>query len=129
MRKNVEGAEFFLPVSMIVRAAGYAAEQFRADNNLFGLERDRFIERLVFWGRMARDAGWQLDWRGMHGSRNDVACRTAAQRGDFEPLRDMFSAIVTEAIAPAARNAAWRAAEQARLAFPTTAAPVEDPHR
>lgn len=144
VRKNVEGAEFFLPVSMIARAAGHAAEQLHDDNSLYGLDRDRFIDRLayhyeqfnyvhpfregngrtqrVFWGRLARDAGWQLDWRGVHGSTNDLACRAAAQQGDFEPLRDMFSEIVTQATAPAARDAAWRAAEQARLAFPTPAA-------
>ena len=141
VRKNVEGAEFFLPVSMIGRAASYAAEELRADKDLRGLERDRFIDRLayhyeqfnyvhpfregngrtqrVFWGRVARDAGWQLDWRGVRGSTNDLACRAAAQQGDFGPLRDMFGEIVAQASAPAARDAAWRAAEQARLSFPT----------
>ncbi|NTW39880.1 MAG: cell filamentation protein Fic [Cellulomonadaceae bacterium] len=143
VRKNVEGAEFFLPVSMIGRAAGYAAEELRADNGLRGFERDRFIERLayhydqfnyvhpfregngrtqrVFWNRVARDAGWQLDWRGVHGSTNDQACRAASEQRDFGPLREMFSRIVAPAVAPAERDGAWRAAERARLSFPTPA--------
>ena len=83
VRKNVEGADWFLPVSMIGRAAGYAAEELRSDNHLRGLDRESFIERLayhydqfnyihpfregngrtqrVFWNRVGRDAGWQLD--------------------------------------------------------------------
>ncbi len=144
VRKNVEGAEFFLPVSMIDRAAGYAAEELRADNNLRGLDRDRFIDRLayhydqfnyihpfregngrtqrVLWNRVARDAGWQLDWRGVRGSTNDRASRAASEQRDFGPLREMFSGIVTKDTPPAERDAAWRAAERARLSFPTPAA-------
>ena len=82
IRKNVEGAQFFLPVSMIGRAADYAAGELRADHELRGMSRDQFIDRLayhydqfnyvhpfregngrtqrVFWNRVARDAGWQL---------------------------------------------------------------------
>lgn len=48
IRKNVEGAEYFLPVSMIGRAASYAAEELRADNALRGMDRDQFIERLAY---------------------------------------------------------------------------------
>lgn len=84
IRKNVEGAQFFLPVSMIGRAAGYAEGELR------GMSREQFIDRLayhydqfnyvhpfregngrtqrVFWNRVARDAGWQLDWREVHGA-------------------------------------------------------------
>lgn len=145
MRKPVEGAEFFLPVLLIGRAANFAAEELRADNNLRGLSRDRFIDRLayhydqfnyvhpfregngrtqrVFWSRVARDAGWQLDWRGVQGLANDRACRAASEQRDFGPLREMFGAITTKARRPTARDAAWRAAERARLSFPTSAAP------
>jgi cell filamentation protein len=143
VRKNVDGAEFFLPVSMIGRAAGYAAEELRGENSLGGMDRDGFIERLayhydqfnyihpfregngrtqrVFWNRVARDAGWQLDWRAVRGSRNDEACRAASERRDFGPLREMFDQIVTKATPTAQRNDAWRAAERARLSFPTSA--------
>lgn len=143
IRKNVEGAEYFLPVWMIGRSAGYAAEELRADNNLHGMDRDRFIGRLayhydqfnyvhpfregngrtqrVFWNRVARDAGWQLDWRGVHGTTNDEACRAASERRDFGPLREMFGKIVTRDASAAKRDAGWRAAERARLSFPTSA--------
>lgn len=143
VRKNIEGAEFFLPVSMVDRAAGYATEELRAENYLRGMDRDQFIERRayhydqvnyvhpfregngrtqrVFWNRVARDAGWQLDWRGVHGSANDRACRAASEQRDFGPLREIFRQIVTKATPPAERDAAWRAAECARLSFPTSA--------
>ncbi|MFC0456219.1 Fic/DOC family protein [Arthrobacter liuii] len=143
LRKNVEGAEHFLPVSLIGRAAAYAAEELRADNALRGLDLDRFIERLayhydqfnyvhpfregngrtqrVFWNRVARDAGWQLDWRSVQGATNDEACRAASERRDFGPLREMFEHIVTKATPAAQRDDAWRAAERARLSFPMSA--------
>ena len=143
VRKNVEGADWFLPVSMIGRAAGYATEELRSDNHLRGLDCERFVERLayhydqfnyihpfregngrtqrVFWNRVGRDAGWQLDWRGVHGSTNDMACRAASVHRDFAPLREMLGAIVTTAVPPAERDAAWRAAERARLSFPARA--------
>lgn len=142
VRKNVEGAEWFLPVSMIGRAASYAAEELRTDKHLRGLDRERFIERLayhydqfnyvhpfregngrtqrVFWNRVARDAGWQLDWRGVHGATNDQACRAASVQRDFRPLREMFGQIVTTAVPLSERDAAWRTAERARISFPTT---------
>ena len=99
IRKNSADAEFFLPVSLIERASGFVAEQLRDDNYLQGMARDQFIERLadhydepttsirsgrataarnaIFWSRVARDAGWQLDWRPVQGATNDEACRIA----------------------------------------------------
>jgi cell filamentation protein len=38
---RAEGAEFFLPVSMIDRAASFTAEELRADDALRGLDRGR----------------------------------------------------------------------------------------
>ncbi|HQD23188.1 MAG TPA: Fic family protein, partial [Arachnia sp.] len=75
----------------------------------------------VFWNRVARDAGWQLDWRGVHGSTNDQACRAASVERDFAPLREMLGAIVTTGTPAAERDAAWWAAERARLSFATRA--------
>jgi cell filamentation protein len=72
----------------------------------------------VFWNRVARDAGWQLDWRSVHGSTNDQACRTASERRDFAPLREMFEHVVTEVAPAGQRDDAWRAAERGRLSFP-----------
>ncbi|WP_285107612.1 Fic family protein [Promicromonospora sp. MEB111] len=48
IRKNVAGAEFFVPVGMIERAAGYAAEALREDGFLRGMPRERLVERLAF---------------------------------------------------------------------------------
>ena len=48
IRKNVEGAEFFLPSGMIERASAFAAGELHADGNLCGLDRERFIERLAY---------------------------------------------------------------------------------
>lgn len=116
MRKNVQGAQFFLPVSMIERAAGFSAEQLRDDKMLRGLDRDSFIERLshhydqwnyihpfregngrtqrTFWNRIARDAGWRLDWTRTTEQENVAASRAAAENEDLAPLRAMFTRVV-----------------------------------
>jgi hypothetical protein len=75
----------------------------------------------VFLNRIARDAGWQLDWRGVRGEVNDQACRAASERQDLGPLRSMFDQIVMEATPESARDDAWHAAERARLSFPAGA--------
>ena len=140
IRKNLEGAQFFLPVSMIGRAASYAEDELRADNELRGMSREQFIERLayhydqfnyihpfregngrtqrVFWNRIARDAGWQLDWRTVKGPVNDHASRAATEFQDFGPLHAMFDQIVSEVTPAGERDAAWRSTERARLSFP-----------
>lgn len=71
----------------------------------------------MFWSRIARDAGWQLDWRSAHGSTNDAACRAASDDGNLEPLRRMFSAITTPVHASSQRDAQWMLAERTRLAL------------
>ncbi|GGC17984.1 Fic/DOC family protein [Cellulomonas carbonis] len=142
IRKNVEGAEFFLPVSVIERAAGFAADELRRDRMLQGMARDRFIERLahhydqvnylhpfregngrtqrVFWNLVAEQAGWRLDWRGVQGRVNDAACRAASERRDFGPLHVMFDRVVSVA-EPVAGDDAWRAVQLARLSFARSA--------
>ncbi len=143
IRKNVAGAQYFLPVSMIGRAAAYCADELSADNELRGMSRDQFINRLayhydqfnyvhpfregngrtqrVFWNRIARDAGWQLDWRGVHGVTNDQASQAATEHQDFGPLHEMFDRVVSKASARDSRDVAWQAAERARLSFPGSA--------
>jgi cell filamentation protein len=140
IRKNVEGAEFFLPSGMIERASAFAAGELHSDNALRGLDRGHFIDRLayhydqvnyihpfregngrgqrVFWNRIALTAGWQLDWRTVHGDVNDRASRAASHQRDLGPLRAMFNHIVTPA--PSARNRGknWREAERQRMSFP-----------
>ncbi|WP_240423252.1 Fic family protein [Leucobacter sp. wl10] len=117
MRKQHEGAEFFLPFHMIDRAASFAAGELREDQMLRGLDRPQFIERLSYhydqwnyihpfregngraqrllWNRIAADAGWNLDWRSVHGEVNNEASRIATEQRDLGPLCDMFTGIVT----------------------------------
>lgn len=146
VRKNYEGAEPFLPASMIKQAAHHAASELREDNGLRGIDRDRFVERLsyhydqfnyihpfregngrtqrMFWNRITADAGWQLDWRYVRGETNDSACRAAAEQRDFAPMHSMFDQITSKASPSAKRDHAWWAAERDRLSFP--AAPSHD---
>jgi cell filamentation protein len=71
----------------------------------------------VFWNRIALAAGWQLDWRPVHGDVNDRASRAASDQQDLGPLRAMFDQIV--APAPPARNRdwAWRETERQHMSF------------
>ena len=139
IRKNVEGAEFFLPSGMIERASVFAAGELRSDNALRGLDRAHFIDRLayhydqvnyihpyregngrvqrVFWNRIAVAAGWQLDWRPVHGDVNDRASRAASDQRDLGPLRAMFDQIVTPAPPARNRGKSWREAERQRMSF------------
>jgi cell filamentation protein len=139
IRKNVEGAEFFLPSWMIERASVFAAGELRSDNALRGLDRAHFIDRLayhydqvnyihpfregngrvqrVFWNRIAVTAGWQLDWRPVHGDVNDRASRAASDQRDLGPLRAMFDQIVTPAPPARNRGKSWRKAERQRMSF------------
>jgi cell filamentation protein len=131
--------------------AHYASQELRADNMLRGLGRERFIERLahhydqfnyvhpfregngrtqrVFINRIARDAGWQLDWRPVQGAANDAACRTAAEQYDLGPLRSMLDQIVAPAPEPAARDTAWAEQEPLRHGFSPAPSPPQQPRR
>ncbi|WP_309617108.1 Fic family protein [Salinibacterium sp.] len=122
LRKNVDGAEHFLSVSAIDRGSLFAADELRQDGMLRGMSRDQFIDRLShhydqwnyvhpfregngrtqreLWNRVARDAGWQLDWRSVEGATNDAACRAAAEGQDFGPLLAMFDQVVSWDITP-----------------------------
>ncbi len=115
--KNVDGAEPFMPVSLIQQASVYAASELHADHDLQKMDRHTFIGRLayhydqfnylhpfregngrtqrVFWNRIAHDAGWRLDWREIQGAVNDQACRAASEQRDFEPLMTMFLSLVS----------------------------------
>ena len=128
IRKNIDGAKHFLSVSVIDRGSMFAADELRDDNMLRGMNRDQFIDRLsyhydqwnfihpfregngrsqrVFWNRVAADAGWQLDWQPVQGAVNDAACRAAAERSDFGPMRAMFDRVVSPAAAAADPTAA-----------------------
>lgn len=117
IRKNVEGAEYFVPVSLIERAATFTATELAEDNQLRGMSRGTFIARLahhydqlnyihpfregngrtqrLFWDRVARAAGWRLTWLAVTGEVNDNASRIASETQDLEPLIEMFNTIVS----------------------------------
>ena len=116
IRKNHDGASFFLPVGYITRAADFVFTELREANYLKSLGREAFIERLayfydqlnyihpfregngraqrVFWQRVAHDAGYFIDWDKVVGDQNDRACRSAAENDDRTDLVKMFETIV-----------------------------------
>ncbi|WP_367379392.1 Fic family protein [Subtercola boreus] len=49
----------------------------------------------VFWNRIALRAGWQLDWRPVHGEENHAAARAGSDQLDLRPLIEMFGKVVT----------------------------------
>ncbi len=117
IRKNVEGAEYFVPVSLIDRAATFTATELAADNFLRNMSRDRFVARLAhhydqlnyihpfregngrtqraFWDRVASDAGWRMTWLAVTGEVNDHASRVASETQDLSSLITMFNGIVS----------------------------------
>lgn len=116
IRKNIDRAGYFVPVSLIERAAAFAADELREDHYLRGMGRQTFIARLAhhydqfnfihpfregngrtqrwFWSRVARDAGWELSWLGVTGAVNDAASRAAADSRDLAPLIAMLERVV-----------------------------------
>ncbi|MBU3995477.1 MAG: Fic family protein [Actinobacteria bacterium] len=117
IRKNIQGAGYFVPAALIERAAGVVAQELREDDFLRGLDRETFIARLayyydqlnfihpfregngraqrLFWDRVARDAGWKLSWLGVTGEVNDEASRAAAEDRDLRPLIAMLEKVVS----------------------------------
>lgn len=110
-----EATAFFMPTSMVQRGMGFAADELRSDNYLCGMPRDQFIKRLshhydqfnyahpfregngrasrLFWDRIARDAGYQLDWQQVTGTANNQASRAAMEQRDLSGLQDIFERI------------------------------------
>ncbi len=117
LRKNTEGAGFFVMVGYLERAAGFVFSELRHENGLRALDRDRFVDRLsyfydqlnyihpfregngraqrVFWSRVADDAGYQIVWENVVGDENDRASRAAAEADDRTLLLAMFNRIVS----------------------------------
>lgn len=115
IKKNTEDAEFFLIFSKITDAAGYVFNELAKENYLKGLSREDFARRLahhydqlnyihpfregngrvqrIFWTRVARDAGYGIDWSAVVGDENDEASRLAAENGDLSALEEMFGRI------------------------------------
>ena len=93
---------------------GYASstfEQLAREKHLHGLTRDAFVDRLThyfaevnaihpfregngrtqraFFGQLAREAGWPIDWSGLDPDENTETA-IASLRGDNSPLRTML---------------------------------------
>ena len=118
IKKNDDGAEFFLVVSKISGAANYVFAELAKENYLRQLPKDMFVKRLVhyydqlnyihpfregngrtqrvFWSRVARDAGYEINWDAIVGNENDEASRLAAENMDLSGLETMFERIVTQ---------------------------------
>jgi cell filamentation protein len=118
IRKNIEGAEPFLPAIQIPASLGYFEANLQGSHHLRELSRSSFIEELakfydelnfihpfregngraqrVYWTRVALNAGWEINWLSITGSENDTACRVASEQKDLEPLQEIFDKSVRE---------------------------------
>lgn len=137
VKKNVPGAEFFLPWGFIETAARNSFSDLAAENYLKGLPRSEFVWRIafhyekinyvhpfregngrtqrIFWNRLALEAGWQLDWRPVHGDENHRAARAGSDDGDLAPLIVMFDKVVTSPASVTGID--WSAEEIKRLSI------------
>lgn len=117
IKKDDEGAEYFLIVGKIADAAQYVFTGLAKENHLQGLDQVTFIERLahyydqlnfihpfregngrtqrIFWSRVAQDAGYVIDWDAVVGDENDEASRLAAEEMDLSGLEAMFAKIAS----------------------------------
>jgi cell filamentation protein len=140
VKKDIPGADFFMPYGFIELAAAHCFQDLAVEEHLKGLEREAFVERLafhyekinyvhpfregngrtqrVFWNRVALEAGWELDWRPVHGEENHLAARAGSDDGNLVPLINMFEKIV----APSATepSEAWPTQELRRLSINTS---------
>jgi len=72
----------------------------------------------VFWNRVALEAGWELDWRSVHGEENHRAARAGSDDEDLLPLINMFEKIVAS---PSTKpGELWSAQELRRLSINTS---------
>lgn len=137
VRKNIPGAEFFLPHGYIGHASALCFTELAEDNFLARLPRTEFVRELayhyekinyihpfregngrmqrIYWNRVAHAAGWQLDWRTVHGEENHAAARAGSDQQDLGPLIAMFDKIVTSP--DPSPSADWAGEEIRRLSI------------
>lgn len=116
IRKNATGTDFFLVVSKIQVAATFVFSELATERCLLGLPQNRFVSRLayfydqlnyihpfregngrtqrIFWTRVVRDAGYEIDWGLIVGEENNEASRQATEDMDLSGLIAMFSKII-----------------------------------
>lgn len=115
IRKNAEGAAFFLPSPNIGMGLAWTQGELAHDHMFQGMEKPEFVRRLAYhydnynfvhpfregngrtqrmlWTLLCHDAGYDLDWRQVSGDENDEASRAAAEDRDFGPLERIFDRI------------------------------------
>ncbi|MDP9800350.1 cell filamentation protein [Arcanobacterium wilhelmae] len=116
IQKNAVGSIPFFPVAKLEDGISNAFAQLKSDGYLRNLNTQDFVERLafhyeqlnylhpfregngraqrVFWSRVARDAGHNIDWTQLTREDNDRACMIAMRDLNLQPLIQMFSTIV-----------------------------------
>lgn len=116
IRKNNANAEYFLIVSKINDASNFVFTELAKENFLCNLDKTHFIKRLshyydqlnfihpfregngrtqrIFWSRVAKDAGFDIDWDAVVGDENDQASRLASENNDLNKLEKMFRKII-----------------------------------
>ncbi len=116
IKKDASNAEYFLIFGKIQGAADYVFAELAKEDFLKGLTKEDFANRLahhydqlnyihpfregngrsqrIFWTRVARDAGYEIDWSLVVGDENDEASRLAAEEMDLSALEEMFDRIV-----------------------------------
>jgi cell filamentation protein len=116
IKKNTDGADFFLPVAKINNASTYVFAELAKERHLKDLLKAEFVKRLahqydqlnyihpfregngrtqrVLWNRVSKDAGYEIDWELIVGDENDEASRIAAENMDLTRLETMFARIV-----------------------------------
>lgn len=116
IRKNADGAEYFLPSTNIPMGMTWAQEELQKDGMLKDMSIETFIKRLayhydnynfihpfregngrtqrLFWSLFCHDAGYDLNWLLVTGAENDEASRLAAEGRDYSALEAMFGKIV-----------------------------------
>lgn len=113
IRKNEAGSEFFLIVSKIPTGCDYVFNELKQNNYLRDLDRPDFIAKLayfydqlnyirpfregngrtqrVFWSRVVKDAGYQIDWSKITREENDTASKIAAKTQDLSLLIELLN--------------------------------------
>lgn len=116
IKKNADESEYFLIISKIRDASNYVFTELAKEKSLQGLRKEEFTKRLayfydqlnyihpfregngraqrVFWARVAKNAGYEIDWSFIEGDENDEASRAAAEQMDLSKLEAMFAKIV-----------------------------------
>lgn len=108
--------DYFLDYSNLDTGLNFVFSSLAERNNLVGLKRDDFIQQItyfyeqlnyvhpfregngraqrLFWTRVARDAGYRIDWSQVIGNELDEASRVAREEDNMGPLIEMFKRIV-----------------------------------